>query len=396
MNTRERFLKILDFEPVDRTLNWEFGYWGGALLRWYREGLPRKHGVPKDLIDGEGVAGPGLHWPILSLFDDFTRDRDVAEHFGFDEPLDLVPFNCWVQPKFEKVIIREDEEHRELIDENGVRKWEYKDGRSMPQFLSFPVRGRADWERMKEERFQPAFADRLRGELAELKRKFGSRTNPLGILGEPGGFYGSVRLLMGEEPLLYCFYDDPQLVKRIMNFLCDFWIDCCLELLEHFEVDAVYFWEDMAGKNGPSISPAMFREFMLPPYRRIIGALRRRGVKHFIVDNDGNLDVLLPLFLECGFTGIYPIEKQAGNDLLKLRQRYPRLQIMGGFDKNTLFRDFRAIDRELQDFAAMIRQGGFVPFADHTIPSNSGWENFRYYRQRLGEIISTTPCRPRP
>ncbi|GAG63718.1 unnamed protein product, partial [marine sediment metagenome] len=36
MEARERFLKIMNFEKVDRNIDWEFGYWGGALNRWYK------------------------------------------------------------------------------------------------------------------------------------------------------------------------------------------------------------------------------------------------------------------------------------------------------------------------------------------------------------------------
>lgn len=43
MNARERFLAVMNFEPVDRVPLWEFGYWAGAVRRWYTEGLPRKH-----------------------------------------------------------------------------------------------------------------------------------------------------------------------------------------------------------------------------------------------------------------------------------------------------------------------------------------------------------------
>ena len=45
MNSRERFLKILNFERCDRTLKWEIGYWGGALEKWYNEGLNEKENI---------------------------------------------------------------------------------------------------------------------------------------------------------------------------------------------------------------------------------------------------------------------------------------------------------------------------------------------------------------
>ena len=73
MNARERFLACMNFEPVDRGVLWEFGYWGGAIDRWYREGLPRRAGLSRRVETGETVCGPGLHWPV----GDLLRDKDV-------------------------------------------------------------------------------------------------------------------------------------------------------------------------------------------------------------------------------------------------------------------------------------------------------------------------------
>ena len=212
----------------------------------------------------------------------------------------------------------------------------------------------------------------------------------MGLLGDPVGFYGSIRFLMGEMNLLYAYYDKPDLVKNILNFLADFWINCSSEILSNFDIDAVFFWEDMSGKNGQLISPAHFREFMMPPYKRIIRELKRMRVKSFIIDTDGKIDELLPLFLECGMTGMYPFEQQAGNDLFEIRSKYPKLQILGGIDKNKLALDENAIKIELCRLNELIKLGGYIPFADHLIPPNVSWNNFKFYREELNNIILNT------
>src|SRR5579872_4510327 len=43
MNTRERFLAVLDFDKSVHSLKWDFGIWGEAVDRWYAEGLPKKN-----------------------------------------------------------------------------------------------------------------------------------------------------------------------------------------------------------------------------------------------------------------------------------------------------------------------------------------------------------------
>ena len=45
MNTRKRFLAIMNFEKPDRHSVWEFGCWGGTVRRWYKEVLPEVHGL---------------------------------------------------------------------------------------------------------------------------------------------------------------------------------------------------------------------------------------------------------------------------------------------------------------------------------------------------------------
>jgi uroporphyrinogen-III decarboxylase len=388
MNTRELFLEILNFNPKVRTLNWEFGYWGGTLKRWYIEGLPEKFGPLKDVTYGETVCGPGLQWPILSFANEIALEKDVHNYFHFDENLTTYPFNQWIYPKFEKKILEESDKKIELWDADGIRKVKYKDGSSMPFWLEYPVKNEKDWETVKDERFnlnslKKRHVNDMEVSLIDLK----SRSFPLCMFGQPVGFFGSLRYLLGEENLFLFYYDKPDLIKNILNYLCDFWIQVAEEILSKTDIDCVLFWEDMSGKNGSLISPKTFREFMTPYYKRLIGFLKNKGIKHFIVDTDGIVSELIPLFLEVGITGMYPFEIQAGNDILEIRKKYPYLQMFGGINKNELANDKTSIDNELAKIGEMIKSGGYIPYADHLVPPNVSWENFKYYRKRLREII---------
>jgi len=187
--------------------------------------------------------------------------------------------------------------------------------------------------------------------------------------------------------VLYAFHDQPDLMRTIVNDLADFWIALYDQMLNLVDADMAMIWEDMAYKNGPLISPAAFREFMLPCYQKLIGFLRENGVPHFCVDTDGDCWSLIPLFLEAGMTGMLPFEVQAGMDIVAVRQAFPRLQIYGGIDKRALAQGIEAIDRELEaKVPALLRQGGYIPFADHLVHPEVSWENFVYYRRRLAEM----------
>jgi uroporphyrinogen decarboxylase len=192
---------------------------------------------------------------------------------------------------------------------------------------------------------------------------------------------------MGEERLLFNFYDNPDLIRDMMNFLADFWIELWDQVFAHIQVDCAHFWEDMAYRNGPLISPAMFQAFMTPSYQKVTGFLKDWGVKVILVDSDGNLDKLIPLFLEAGLTGTFPIEIQAGNDLVKIRESYPNLHILGGIDKIKIAQGKTAIDQELAKIPKMLRTGGYVPHIDHLVHPEISWDDFCYYRQRLRQVI---------
>jgi uroporphyrinogen decarboxylase len=145
----------------------------------------------------------------------------------------------------------------------------------------------------------------------------------------------------------------------------------------------------MAYKAGPLISPAIFREFMMPAYRKVTDSSKARGISAIFVDSDGNVDLLIPLFLEAGLTGMYPFIVQSGNDIVTIRKQYPRLQITGGIDKIKIGGGKAAIDQELESkIPFMLSQGGYIPHFDHLVDPGVSWEDFRYYRKRLNEMIA--------
>ncbi len=385
MNVRERFLAVMNFEPVDRTLFWEMGYWKDTIERWYQEGFPKGKDVTQGLKPGEGIRGENAPHDVFSL--ERRRDVDVHHYFGFDQGMVSLPVNSLLQPPFENKIFEETEDYAVLQDEFGVKKKMNKREASRPQYLGWPAGDRKGFEKIKEI-LKPQLKHRVPSHWKELVKQYRERDYPLTLGGYPCGFYGALRFLMGEERLLLNFYDDPGFVRAFMNTLADFWIQLWGEALSEVKVDCVNFWEDMAYRSGPLISPEMFKEFMLPPYRRVTSFLKEMGVKVILVDTDGNLEKLIPLFLESGITAIFPFEVQAGNDIVSIRKKYPHLQILGGIDKLKVAQGKKAIDDELNSkIPFMLQSGGYVPHIDHHVHPDVSFGDFKYYRSRLKEMI---------
>ncbi len=106
-----------------------------------------------------------------------------------------------------------------------------------------------------------------------------------------------------------------------------------------------------------------------------------------ILDSDGNLHELAPLWLEAGTNILFPCEAKA-TDALKLRQDNPTdLYLRGAFDKRALARGRAAIDAEFERVRPVLEIGSYIPHTDHLVPPDVGLADYMYYRERKREFI---------
>ena len=342
-------------------------------------------GIPDAWPDGNGVYGGGGAWALGRVM-----DMDVCEALGLDQGMQRVSVNNYLCPKFEETVLEQYRDWSLLRDENGMIVKRLHDRQSLPHFVRGPVETREDWERLKAERLRPTLEGRLHANWKEIVDGYRRRTFPLAIGGSQG-FYGTPRWLFGEVQVMIAYYDCPGLMHDIVNDLADFWIELYDLVLNETDVDLALLWEDMAYKNGPLISPVVFEEFMLPAYKKITGFFRDRGIRVILVDSDGNIWKLLPLFIKGGVTGVYPFEVMAGMNVVEVRRAYPKLQILGGIDKTALAKEPGAIKTALDDVQWMLSERGYIPYIDHFIPPDVSWERFVTYRKKLNELIDCAP-----
>ena len=387
LTARERYYAITHFEPGVRTLLWEVAYWVAAVERWYREGLPRSPWSPPpglrpgDPIYGGGVAPIGP--PAIRY-----RDLDIHNLLGFDIGCMQIPLNWRFCPPMEEIVLEEDDETRLIRSGDGITLRERRDGNSVPQFVGWPVDDRPSWEQLKEERFRlDQVDDRFPKDWSQLIATYRERDFPFGPRMD-GGFFSTPRELLGVENQLVMYYDDPELMKDIASHLTELWLAMLEKVVAEIDLDYVSIWEDMCFKNGPLISPRMFEEFCTPHYRRITGFLKAHSVDVIWVDTDGDLRLLIPKFIEAGVTGSWPLEAQAGVNVVEVRKKYPRFLLMGGMNKLELAKGKEAIDAELESkLPYVLSTGGYIPTCNHMVPPDVSWEDFCYYRERVRDYV---------
>ena len=140
--------------------------------------------------------------------------------------------------------------------------------------------------------------------------------------------------------------------------------------------------EDMSYNHGPMISKRTFDEFIAPYYRRLLPRLQERNIMPFI-DTDGDITLLVPWFAELGVDGFLPLERQAGVDGMRLRQRYPRLRMIGHFDKMTMNKGQAAMQAEFERLTPLMKTGGFIPSVDHQTPPGVSLEDYQIFLRLL-------------
>ena len=358
MTAHERYLATFSFQPVDRPFVRAVGGWRETVERWRREGWdgrPLHELFGTDIVQGTGV----YYGPV---------------------------------PRYEYSLLQEDERTRTYVNHEGIIMREFKDhdgNSSMPQFVRFPVETEGDFERVCAERLQLSFDERVPANWPDLVAAFTTRTDPLMNFADRwGGFFGPLRNLMGVENLCLAFYDNPDLVERMMDQRAQAIIEITARVLERVEIDTFGFWEDMGFKTAPLIGPDMFRRFMLPHYTRVTQWLRSQGVRHVGVDSDGDVRALIPLWLEAGLDLVWPMEAAAGMDVVALRREYGRdLNMIGGIDKRAVAVGGKTMRDEVHRVMPVVESGGYIPELDHSAPPDISWRNMCDYMQYLAERL---------
>ncbi len=389
ISPKERFLDICHFKrPGDLYMSINLNrFWEQTLENWVEQGAP------------EEIINPRFHLEYFQFehIRWLTKNKTDAIGEGREEvpsKIDLghgITVRAWtlspLVPTYEPRIVSEDESTVTLINAEGQTVKYIKDRveELMPTFLDWPVKDRATWNEHKK-RLDPNTPERWPSDWNAYVQAMNGKSEPLSL--SVGSFYGFLREWVGSERILYMFYDDPGLIEDMMEQVLYLETEVIKRVLKDIKVQQAVFWEDMCYKAGPLISPAMVRKFMMPRYKKITDLLHSYGVDVIFLDSDGNVEQLVPLWLEVGINFIWPFEVAAGNDAVALRKKYGKDLIIGGtIDKRALIKGKEAIREEVMSKVPfLLETGGYFPSVDHLVPPDVTFENYCYYINLMREV----------
>jgi len=151
MSDRERFVRTLTGKAIDRVPFMKiFGGTNAALPRWEEE----RPGIQDEIDDLLGFEGTYRGWAIT-------------------------PVNFGLSQVGEPITLEETDERVVQKWPDGTVKLRRNDGDYHGQTIEWPVKSRADWERIKARHLQADDPDRVPGNWRELVEEYRTRTYPL-------------------------------------------------------------------------------------------------------------------------------------------------------------------------------------------------------------------------
>ncbi len=368
MNNRQRFNTTMHYQPRDRAPITDFGFWEETFPVWYEQGLPRE---------------------VYFSYEDSNHVAYFGMDFGLDSVARVSGVNVGLMPEFAEEVLEDRGDHVIMQQPDGVRVLRRKFMSSIPQPQSHLLTDRQSWETHYKPRLDPDHPDRFPPDWEERVRRWKNpdREEIVALIG--GSLYGWIRNWMGVENVSILLYDDPLWFEEMVTTVAD----CIVGTLERALASGVQFdgcgmWEDMCYSSGPLMSPEHFKKFLVPQYRRITDLLHKHGVDVVWLDCDGDISLLVPLWLDAGVNCMFPLEVGTwGADPVKYRQQYGKdLLMMGGFDKHILQSTHARIEEEVHRLVPLVEEGGYIGFCDHRVPPDVPLENYVFFLEMARDV----------
>ena len=183
-------------------------------------------------------------------------------------------------------------------------------------------------------------------------------------IGWPGP-YQVFTLLYDAEEFYMNMYEEPELMKAMLNRYCD----SCYEIYERMyeaandQIDIIRLCDDYGTQRSTLFSPAMWDEFFAENTIRFVEQAHRHNC-FYEQHSCGAIRAIIPNLIRCGVDALEPIQKVAGMDVDELKKIFgDELCFQGGVDTQGVlpFGTPEEVYRETtRVIKALYKKGGYI------------------------------------
>jgi uroporphyrinogen decarboxylase len=331
----------------------------------------------------------------MGLFEDFWDDTraaweleglpsgvDLHDYFNYD--LQFIDGECVNTEALVDARGVVEEDDRTYVQLNGwgarMRYWKNKPG--TPEHLYFDITSEEVWRRKYREPLL-AFDARRLGNLEQRRASYrqvmasGRFAVWTGLL-----HFEIMRKAMGDIIMLEAMCLNPDWIRDFCDVVTG-------NIVRHLDAlftevglpDGMWLFEDMGYTQGPFVSPAMYRDLILPYHTGVIDFVHGHGIP-VIMHACGKVAPLLPYIEQSGIDCLEVLEAKAGQHVVTMAESVKRkLAFMGNLDIRAFeSNDPKQLDAEIIPKLNAIREKRipFVFHSDHSMPTTVHLKTYEY------------------
>ena len=176
------------------------------------------------------------------------------------------------------------------------------------------------------------------------------------------GILEKVYYLMGIEETMVAFYEEPEAMHELLDFMADWELAYAKELMKYIHPDLVFHHDDFGTQTSSFLSPQMFEEFIVPAYQKVYGYFKENGCI-IVHHSDTYIANLVPSLIKMG------IDIHQGtihtNNVPELVKKYGgQISFMGGLDSSivdVIDWSHEKITAEIEKICSQIPPKYFIP-----------------------------------
>lgn len=179
------------------------------------------------------------------------------------------------------------------------------------------------------------------------------------------GVYQWFSLLYGTEDFYINMYEEPELLKAMLNR----WCKSCYEIYERMyeasnnKIDIICPSDDYGTQINTLFRPSMWDEFFAENTKMFVEQAHRHGA-YYMQHSCGAIRGIIPNLIRCGIDALEPIQKVVGMEVDGLKKDFgDKLCFQGGIDTQHILphgTPEEVYEETTRVIKAMYKQGGYI------------------------------------